>query len=387
MIAYFDTIGGISGDMVLGAFVGAGMPFDILNSELSKLNLPGFELGISHRERSGIVATKIEVIVSEQPGHHRHLKDIHAIIEDSSLSENVKDRAKRIFQEVAKAEAAIHDSTIEQIHFHEVGAVDSIVDIVGAAICMEYFKIDEVYSSPVKVGAGGFVNSAHGKLPIPTPAALHILKDYLIVLTDIQHELTTPTGAAIIKALSKGTIPLAKLKISSIGYGSGTKDFAEIPNLLRIMIGHIEEGYETDSVVLVETNIDDMNPEICPYVIEQLMSAGALDAYVVSAVMKKGRPGVLLSAIAEQGTLDAVLAVLFRETTTLGVRILPVERRKIPRSSRNIQTSLGTARVKVVVHEGQERLIPEFEECKRIAKEKNLPLKDVYRVLEREIGG
>jgi len=387
MIAYFDTIGGISGDMALGAFVGAGMPFDVLNSELSKLNLPGFELEISHRERSGIVATKIEVVVSQQPGHHRHLKDIHAIIDSSSFAESVKDRAKRIFQEVAKAEAAIHGSTIEKIHFHEVGAVDSIVDIVGTAICMEYFKIDEVYSSPVKVGAGGFVNSAHGKLPIPTPAALHILKDYPVVLTDIQHELTTPTGAAIIRALSKGTLALAKLKISSIGYGSGTKDFEEIPNLLRIMIGTIDGGYETDSVVLVETNIDDMNPEIYPYVIEQLMSAGSLDAYVVSAVMKKGRPGVLLSAIAEQGTLDAVLAVLFRETTTLGVRILPVERRKLPRSTRDVQTSLGTVRVKAIVHEGQERLIPEFEECKRIAKEKNLPLKDVYGVLEREIGG
>lgn len=377
----------MSGDMTLGAFVSAGMPFDVLNSGLSKLNLAGFELEVSHRERSGIVATNIEVVVSKQPSYHRHLKDIQAIIDDSSLSESVKERAKKIFLEVAKAEATIHGSTIEKIHFHEVGAVDSVVDIVGTALCMEYFNIDEVYSSAVKVGGGGFVKSAHGNLPVPTPATLQILRDYPIVLTDIQHELTTPTGAAIIKALSQGTLPLAKLKISSIGYGTGTKDFEEIPNLLRVMIGRVDERYESDAVVAVETTIDDMNPEIYPHVIEQLMETGAFDAFVVPVLMKKGRPGMLLSIIAERGKLDAVLAVIFRETTTLGVRILPIERRKLSRSSREVQTSLGTVRVKVVVHEGKERLVPEFEECKRIATEKNLPLKDVYRTLEREMEG
>ena len=385
MIAYLDTIGGISGDMTLGAFVSAGMPFDTLANELAKLGLEGFELQASHIERSGIVATKIDVVVSQQPHYHRHLKDINELIDRSSLSQSVKERAKKIFLEVARAEAAIHGSTIEKIHFHEVGAIDSLVDIVGASICIGFFNIDDVYSSPVKVGSGGFVKSAHGKLPVPTPATMEILKDYPVVLTDIQHELTTPTGAAIVKALSKGTLPTTKLKATAIGYGAGTKEFEAIPNLLRVMIGKIDREYETDTVIVVEANIDDMNPEIYPYVIERLMEAGAYDAFVLPVLMKKGRPGMILSAITERGKLDAVNAVIFKETTTLGVRTIPSERFKLPRSSREVKTSLGPVKVKVVVNEGTERIVPEFEECKRIAREKNMALKDVYKILEKEI--
>ena len=385
MIAYLDTIGGISGDMTLGAFVSAGMPFNVLTNELAKLGCEGFELQASHIERSGIVATKIDVVVSQQPHYHRHLKDINELIDRSSLSQSVKERAKKIFLEVARAEAAIHGSTIEKIHFHEVGAIDSLVDIVGASICIEFFNIDEVYSSPVKVGGGGFVKSAHGKLPVPTPATMEILKDYPVVLTDIQHELTTPTGAAIVKALSRGMFPTARLKATAIGYGAGTKEFEAIPNLLRVMIGKIDQEYETDTVIVVEANIDDMNPEIYPYVIERLMEAGAYDAFVLPVLMKKGRPGMILSAITERGKLDAVNAVIFKETTTLGVRTIPSERFKLPRSSREVKTSLGPVKVKVVVNEGTERIVPEFEECKRIAREKNMALKDVYKILEKEI--
>ena len=385
MIAYLDTIGGISGDMTLGAFVSAGMPFDTLANELAKLGLEGFELQASHIERSGIVATKIDVVVSQQPHYHRHLKDINELIDRSSLSQSVKERAKKIFLEVARAEAAIHGSTIEKIHFHEVGAIDSLVDIVGASICIGFFNIDDVYSSPVKVGSGGFVKSAHGKLPVPTPATMEILKDYPVVLTDIQHELTTPTGAAIVKALSRGMFPTARLKATAIGYGAGTKEFEAIPNLLRVMIGKIDQEYETDTVIVVEANIDDMNPEIYPYVIERLMEAGAYDAFVLPVLMKKGRPGMILSAITERGKLDAVNAVIFKETTTLGVRTIPSERFKLPRSSREVKTSLGPVKVKVVVNEGTERIVPEFEECKRIAREKNMALKDVYKILEKEI--
>ena len=259
------------------------------------------------------------------------------------------------------------------------------VDIVGASICIEFFNIDEVYSSPVKVGGGGFVKSAHGKLPVPTPATMEILKDYPVVLTDIQHELTTPTGAAIVKALSRGMFPTARLKATAIGYGAGTKEFEAIPNLLRVMIGKIDQEYETDTVIVVEANIDDMNPEIYPYVIERLMEAGAYDAFVLPVLMKKGRPGMILSAITERGKLDAVNAVIFKETTTLGVRTIPSERFKLPRSSREVKTSLGPVKVKVVVNEGTERIVPEFEECKRIAREKNMALKDVYKILEKEI--
>lgn len=387
MIAYLDTIGGISGDMTLGAFVSAGVSVDLLRSELAKLGLQGFEVEASHVERSGIMATRIDVIVSEQPSYHRHLKDIRAIIEQSSYADNVKLRALSIFEEVAKAEARIHATSIEKIHFHEVGAVDSLVDIVGTAVCLEHLGINAVYSSPVKVGGGGFVGSAHGTLPIPTPASLEILRDYPIILTETQEELTTPTGAAIIKALSRGTLSTANLRIQSIGYGTGSKEFKTHPNLLRVMIGTIDEGFEAEDVVMVETNIDDMNPEIYPYVIERLIATGAHDAYVLPILMKKGRPGILLSTIVERGKLDQVLSVVFRETTTLGVRILPIERKKLRRSQRTVKTSLGEVRAKVIVHEGAERLVPEFEECKRIAMEKDLPLKDVYRTLEKEMGG
>jgi len=383
-IAYLDTLAGISGDMTLGAFLSAGVRLDVLINQLNKLNISGYELSASHIKRNGIGATKVDVVISEAPSYHRHLSNINSIIEQSSLSKTVQDYAKKIFHEVAVAEAAVHSSTIEKVHFHEVGAIDSIIDIVGTAICLEEMGIERVYSSPVKVGSGGTVNTQHGPMPIPTPATMEILKGYPIVLTEIPFELTTPTGAAIIKALSSGTLPFDQVRVHSIGYGAGTRELEAIPNLLRLVIGDIADERERDEILSIETNIDDMNPEILPYVIEKLMGAGALDAFLIPIIMKKGRPAQLLSVLAGRETLDAMLGILFRETSTLGVRIQHVERRKLPRSQRQIQTSLGTVTVKSVTVEGQERLIPEFEECKRLALEKNIPLSEVYRMLENE---
>ena len=371
--------------MTLGAFVNAGVRFDALVAELGKLNLSGYELSARHIERSGIVATKIDVIISDQPKYHRHLKDINKLIDDSRLEDSVKNAAKKIFHEVAIAEAKVHNSTLDKIHFHEVGAIDSLIDIVGTAICLEMLGVKQVYSSPVRVGSGGFVQTQHGTMPVPTPATLEILKGYPTVLTDIPFELTTPTGAAIIKALSAGTLSLERLRIHAIGYGAGTMEMQEIPNLLRVFVGELEPQYGTDEIVSVETNIDDMNPEIYPYVIESLLGAGAHDSFLVPLIMKKGRPGVLLSTLVERSKLDAILAILFRETSTLGVRIQPIERRKLQRSQKQVNTSLGPVRVKCVVNAGLEKLVPEFEECKRIAREKNMPLIEVYRILEKEL--
>ena len=384
-ICYFDTIGGISGDMTLGAFVSAGFRSDDLAAELNKLGLQGFELEATHVERNGIVATKIDVVISEQPKYHRHYTDIVALIDGSSLSASVKDRAKKIFYEIAVAEAKVHNSTLEKVHFHEVGAIDSLVDIVGTAICFEHFGISAAYSSPVKVGNGGFVNSQHGALPVPTPATMEILKGYPTILTDIPQELATPTGAAIIKACSQGVLDVERVEISAIGYGAGSRDLGTNPNLLRVLIGELESRNESDSIVSVETNIDDMNPELYPYIVESLLSAGARDAYLVPIVMKKGRPGIILSVLTDQNTLDAVLRVIFRETTSIGVRMQTMERKKLNRTARQVPTSLGTVRVKAVTNDGKEILIPEYEECKRIAVEKGLPLRDVYRTLEREL--
>ncbi len=384
-IVYFDTIAGISGDMTLAAFVSAGVRVDELVTELSKLNLTGFEVEASHIERSGIVATKIDIIVSDPPRYRRHLKDINLLIDGSSLSDNVKTTAKKIFYELAIAEAKVHNSTIEKIHFHEVGAVDSLVDIVGTAICLEKLGIEAVYSSPVKVGQGGFVKTQHGAMPIPTPATMEVLRGYPILLTDISFELTTPTGAAIIKALSRGTLALERLTVESIGYGAGTKELERIPNILRVLIGELHELYDADELVVIETNIDNMNPELYPYVIEQLLAQGAMDAYLVPTIMKKGRPGILLSVLSDRSKLDHLSTVIFRETSTLGLRIQTIERKKLRRSLREVSTSFGSIRVKAIEREGREILSPEFEDCKRIAQERNLPLLEVYRIVEREL--
>jgi uncharacterized protein (TIGR00299 family) protein len=384
-IVYFDTIAGVSGDMTLGAFISAGLPLEELAEELSKLSLQGFELQASHIERSGIVAVKVDVVISIQPKYHRHLKDINEIIDESKLSGIVKDRSKKVFHEIAVAEAKVHNTTVEKIHFHEVGALDSIIDVAGTAICLEKFGIERVYSSPVKLGGSGFVTAEHGQLPVPTPAAVEILRDYPTVLTDIGFELTTPTGAAIIKALSSGTLSQERIRVEKIGYGAGSRESEKVPNLLRVMIGELEPEYDQDEIVTVETNIDDLNPEVYPYVIERLLSVGAHDAYLVPVIMKKGRPGILLSILANRSNLDAVLKIVYSETTTLGVRIQSIERKKLPRAYKDINTSLGTVRVKAVVTDGVERLVPEFEECRRIAIERKLSLLEVYRILETEM--
>lgn len=384
-IAYFDTIAGISGDMALGAFVSAGLRFDDLVRETKKLGLTGYELEARHIEWSGITATKVDVLISEQPRYHRHLRDILAMIDGSGLSDRVKTRAKAIFHEIGVAEATVHGTTLEKIHFHEVGAIDSLVDIVGVAICLEYFGIDKVYSSPVKIGNGGFVNTQHGTIPVPTPATTEILKGYPTILTDVPSELTTPTGAAIIKALSSGLLSHELFTMETVGYGAGTRNLDKLPNLLRVMIGRLESMEDADSLLSLETNIDDMNPEVYPFVLEQLLSAGAKDAYLVPIIMKKGRPGVILSTLVERSKLDVALKILFRETSTLGVRLHPVERRKLLRSIKEVQTSLGVVRVKAVLNEQKEVLLPEYEECKRIALEQRLPLIEVYRILEKEL--
>ena len=384
-IAYLDTIGGIAGDMTLAAFVSAGVPFDALVAELRKLPLEGYELSASHVRRSSIDAVHIDVTVSAPASAHRHLGDILRIIGASALSASVKEKSEAMFRLIAEAEAHIHGSTPEEVHFHEVGALDSIVDIVGTAICLELCGAERVYSSPVRVGSGGLIVSAHGPLPAPAPATLAILRDYPLTLTSVQQELTTPTGAAIIKALSSGVLQDERIRIRSVGYGAGTKEFPDIPNLLRVVLGTLDGPAEGEDVLIVETNIDDMNPQAYPFVIERLLHAGAHDAYLIPIIMKKGRPGILLSAMVAQGHLDEVVSVFYRETSTIGLRIQSTGRRKLPRAHLELETSLGRVKAKAVLRDGKEIVTPEYEECKRIASERNLPLLEVMRRLEKEI--
>jgi len=384
-IAYLDTIGGIAGDMTLSAFVSAGLSIDELTAELAKLPLEGFELVGSHVQHSGVDAIHIEVAVPHQPHGHRLLRDINSLIDRSTLPSSVKDRAVSVFAVIAEAEAKIHNTPIEKVHFHEVGAVDSIVDIVGTAICLEKFNIDRVYSSPVKLGNGGLIQVEHGRMPVPTPATLEILKNYPTILTTVPHELTTPTGAAIIKALSSGMLNEEVLRISTIGYGSGTQHFTELPNLLRVVIGTLADILDEDQVSLVETNIDDMNPQVYPFLVEKLLQLGAHDAYLTPIIMKKGRPGVLLSVMVNRSKLDAVVDLVYDQTSTIGLRIQNIGRRKLPRQHIEIQTSFGLVKAKAVQRHDEEVITPEFEECRRIAEEQHVPLLDVMRRLEQEL--
>jgi len=381
-IAYLDTVGGIAGDMTMAAFVSAGVPFEELQRGLASLDVGGFELQARHVTRNAVDALHIDVVAAEERHVHRHMADIALF---SALPPRVKERALAVFGVIAGAEAKVHGTTPAKVHFHEVGALDSIVDITGSALCMEIAGIDALYSSPVKLGSGATIPTRHGTMPVPAPATIEILKGYPTVLTTIPHELTTPTGAAIIRALSAGVLNEERLMPEAIGYGAGTNEFPEIPNLLRVIIGTLETPAEGEDVVIIETNIDDMNPQAYPYVIERLLQAGAHDAYLVPVVMKKGRPGILLSTMAERSRLDAIVAVLYRETSTIGLRIQQSGRMKLPRRHLEVETSLGRVKAKAVVRDGREVVAPEYEECRRIAAEKNLPLLEVMRRLDQEI--
>jgi uncharacterized protein (TIGR00299 family) protein len=384
-IAYFDTVAGIAGDMTMAAFVSAGLPIEYLSAELSKLPLDGFELIPSHVRRNHIDAVHIDVAVSREPHFHRDMQGILGLLNASTLSERVKNTASAIFTVIGTAEARVHNVPIEKVHFHEVGAVDSIVDVVGAAICLEKFGIDRVYSSPVPLGRSGVISTQHGLMPIPAPAALEILKDYPVLFTSIPHELTTPTGAAIIRTLSHGLLDREMLRVREVGYGAGTLEIAEVPNFLRVIIGELPAESERETILTVETNIDDMNPQMYPALIEQLLEAGAHDAYLVPILMKKGRPGILLSAMVPQNRLERVSAIIYRETTTIGLRVQEIGRTKLPRRHLEVITSFGSVRAKAVLREGREVIAPEFEECRRIARETGRPILEITRVLEQEL--
>jgi uncharacterized protein (TIGR00299 family) protein len=411
-IAYFDTFAGIAGDMVLGAFVSAGVDIKQLTNEIAKLNLGNVELRVEKKIRSGITATKVNVIVSgeiekvtdlggdvqkhshEEGKHHSHhdhhehgrsYLEIKYLIENSNLSDAVKSKSLAIFLKLAEAESKIHDTTLDKIHFHEVGAVDSIVDIVGSTICLEMMGIESVFTSPIRLGSGGYIEAQHGVLPVPAPATVEILKDYPVVLNDVPFELTTPTGAAIVSALSKGVLKNGPIKIEKIGYGAGFREMERLPNLLRLVIGELTSELEEDHNVLVETNMDDINPQLIPFVIEKVLSLGATDAFVTPVIMKKGRPGFMLSVLLSESLLGRISSEIFAQTTTLGLRIQNIRRIKVHRELRVAKTSFGDVQVKERVVDGKKRVYAEFEECKRISEAKNIPLADVMQKLNAEL--
>ncbi|MDI6689291.1 MAG: nickel pincer cofactor biosynthesis protein LarC [Actinomycetota bacterium] len=376
-IAYFDCFSGISGDMVLGALLDAGFPFEVLLTELKKLPLKDYEIKAEKVEKLGISATKV-CVRAEEKGIIRTWSNVKSIIQESKLHPDVKEESQRIFLKLAEAESKTHRKSIDQVHFHEIGAHDTLIDIVGTVIGLHYLGIKEIYSSPLATGMG-LMKTEHGVLPIPAPATLEILKDIPIYSAGIATELVTPTGAAIIKTYAKEFGEMPPLKIASIGYGAGTRDL-KIPNVLRILVGEaLSIGEEMDLVETIRANIDDMNPEVYHHVMERLFEAGALDVWLTPIYMKRNRPGVTLSVLLPLRIEEKILEILFEETTTLGIRCSRETRRKLTREILEIDTEFGPIAIKMGKFRGRiVNISPEYEDCARIARESNVPLKLVY---------
>ena len=380
-IAYFDCFSGASGNMILGALIDAGLDVKKLKSELKRLKITGYELLAKKVRKNGISSTYFDVIAkTPHTASHRHLSDITRLINRSSLSKQAKEKSTNIFTRLAKAEAKVHGTGIEKIHFHEVGAVDAIVDIVGAVIALELLKIEKVYSSPLPL-SHGFVDCAHGRLPIPAPATMELLKGIPVYETKIMGELVTPTGAAILTQLSQFKSH-PQITVRSTGYGAGYHDL-EAPNLLRVMIGEQRTAL-CDEVYVLETNIDDLNPQIYEFVIERIFEAGALDVSLTNVIMKKSRPAVKLEVIVKEKDLAPIKKIIFEETTAIGLRCSKCKREILEREIKPINTAYGTIRVKSSRSDGKVlNIMPEYDDCKKAAQKHKIPLKQIYKEIER----
>jgi len=389
-IAYFDCFAGVAGDMIAGALLDAGLLLPDLDRELAKLGLGGFRVETRKTEKNGIAGTKFDVI-TEDTNVSRSAAEIVRMVEDSVLDEDVKLTSAEILMALARVEARIHNASVDDIHLHEVGGIDAIVDVVSAVVGLKLLGVDEVRASPIHVGSG-FIECAHGTLPVPAPATLALLEGVPVVSRGIDAELATPTGVAIIRTLAGasgsepgtgGFGPMPAMRIEATGYGAGNRDLP-IPNLLRVIVGWADATNDSDEVTLVETNIDDMSPEIIGYVCELLLSRGALDVYTTPVFMKKNRPGTLLSVLARPADEDAVVATLLEETTTLGVRIGRLRRQKLARETVEVDTRFGSATVKISRRDGRvANIAPEYESVREIAIARGVPLKDVYEEVTR----
>ncbi len=370
--------------MILGALLDAGLAPDDLREILAQIELSGFHLRISRERRGALVGTRCQVEV-ETPGthDHRHLAEIQKLVEQSGLDPVVKTNSLAVFHRLAQAEAAVHDVPLEQIHFHEVGAVDAILDVVGSVGGLALLGVDAVYASPLPLGQG-MVRCAHGTLPVPAPATVRLLTGVPVYDPGIKRELVTPTGAAILTTLATGFGPAPAMTLKTSGYGVGTHPSEDPPNLLRILLGESAASAPRERLLMVESNIDDMNPEFYDYLMERLFALGALDVGLISMQMKKNRPGVLLRILLEPHQRDPILACLFAETTTLGARFQEVERITLPREAATVVTPFGPMRIKRAhLPGGEVRALPEYDDCRRVAREHGLPLRQIYELVLR----
>jgi uncharacterized protein (TIGR00299 family) protein len=431
-ILYFDCFSGISGDMVLGALVDAGLPFEDLKRALGSLAVSGYDVTASRVLRAGVSATKFNVVEPDRAAHgfhnhesaqhdhsgaqhdhdsaqhnhegapsghesashshgsaghnHRDLKAIFSLIDQSALSSAGRDRAKAMFQRLAEVEAAIHQMPVAKVHLHEVGALDSIIDIVGAVFALEWVGADRIVCSPLNVG-GGTVRSAHGLFPVPAPATVKLLGDAPIYSGAVQKELVTPTGALIATAYASSFGAIPPMSVEHVGYGAGERDNPDTPNVLRVLIGRAADRADAERVVVIECEIDDMNPQLFGVAMDRLYAAGALEVFYVPVQMKKNRPGTLLTVIAPPALRAPLADVIFRETTTIGLRHYEVERECLRREIVNVETPLGTVRFKLAWRDGRViNAVPEFEDCARLAAAKNLSVKDVQAMAVQSYG-
>jgi pyridinium-3,5-bisthiocarboxylic acid mononucleotide nickel chelatase len=383
-VAHFDCFSGISGDMVLGATIDAGVDPDAIRTVLDSLGLP-MQLEVERVKRCGFAATKATVRAQDQEDY-RFLPDIEAILAKAALSTRQRELATAIFRKVALAESVAHGMPLERVHFHEVGALDSIADIVGSAVALDLLQVERFTSSPVAVGSGT-VKCAHGIMPVPTPGTAELLKGVPIAKCPVKGELATPTGVAILTAVVDEYCETPEMTIESIGHGAGTKDPIEQPNMLRLLVGEATPRGRSsagfDSVMVLETNLDDCPGEVIGYAMERLFAAGALDVFTIPIQMKKNRPGVLLSVIAEPDRMAELEAIVFRETATFGIRRTSSQRSKLARESTTVESRWGVVRVKLGRRCGFAIVTPEYEDCARIARENHVPLRDVYEAVRR----
>ncbi|MHB8204155.1 MAG: nickel pincer cofactor biosynthesis protein LarC [Desulfomonilaceae bacterium] len=380
-VAYFDCFSGASGDMIIGSLLDAGLPLELLRSELSKLSLSHYEIGVRKAIKRGLAGSQVIINIDERHhhDHHRHLYDIISIVKNSDLAESAKEQVIKIFSRLAEAEAKVHQTTVDRIHFHEVGAMDAIIDVTGAVIGLEALGIERVYCSPLHLGSGT-IECAHGVLPVPAPATAELIKDKPVYSTGVKGELLTPTGAAILTTLAYEFGPMPAIIPQKLGYGAGTSD-PSIPNLLRVIIGDLTDGfgdYEFERVAVLETNIDDMNPQIYDYLIQKMLKEGALDVFLAPIQMKKNRPGTMMTVICQLGKLEEFSNLILRETTTLGLRWRIDNRIKALRSFEDIKTNYGPVTVKIAKVGGKiTNYSVEYDDCKRLAIENQVPLKEV----------
>jgi len=378
--AYFDCYSGISGDMILGALIDLGVQEKNISKALKQIDLKGYKLQVKNVRRNGIIGTQIKVVDKLKNNHshpQRSFSDIKNLIEQSDLSGTVKNNSIKIFEKIAKVEARIHKTTIEKVHFHEIGAVDSIVDIVGSVWGIESLKLDKIYSSALNVGEG-FVDCAHGRLPVPAPATLKLLKGIPTYSSGVKKELTTPTGAAIISFYAEKFQSMPPMTILKDGYGAGDKIVSSLPNLLRVILGEME-GEVLEKLVMIETNIDDMNPEIYDSVMESLFKSGAVDVYFSPILMKKNRPATKISVLSESSNREILSKILLTETSSFGVRFHEVDRIILDREVLSLKTSFGVIKIKLGrMGDKIVQASPEFEDCKKAARKNKLPVKNVY---------